>query len=139
MRRGELHNVLTPESIALLAAALGPGKNIYVPQYTADADSFAVLIGAEQTSRLVERLGGSKVYLPGLRPFDGRKREPTLAQVAELTRAGKSCQAIATEFGCSARSVAYKRERIVAGKVDRPPIISPIKTTDQPCIEETQP
>lgn len=116
MKRGELHGVLTAESVELLAATLGPGRNIYVPNSTANADHFAIVIGAEQTSRLVEYFGGGRVYLPGLALPDGKRRGPSLDEVRRLVKLGRSTREIAAQFAVSDRSVAYKRRRIEGEK-----------------------
>jgi hypothetical protein len=116
--RGRLHRVLDPESISILAQAFGPGRTIWIPDSTAAAQRYEILIGLEQTSRLIENFGGNPVYLPGLRPPDGRARGPSLREVERLSRK-LSAAAIAQRFGCSARTIYNKRAKLAQLKAGR--------------------
>jgi len=117
-RKGELHRVLKPESIALLAAVWGPGRTIRIPSTTANAEHFEIVIGLEQTTRLVEAFGGDTVYLPGVKPRPvsrfGCDKPPSLPEVRELSNGSNRLSAakIAAKYGCSARTIYGKRKRI---------------------------
>ena len=114
-RGGELHRVLKPESVQALASVYGAGRTVRVPSTTANASHFEIVIGLEQTNRLVDAFGGNTVYLPGVKPRPtkyGYEKPPTLREVHELTRLGLSAAKIAMRFGCSNRAVYYKRRRL---------------------------
>lgn len=112
--KGALHRTLSPESIAILRAYFGPGISIRVPWTTANAAHLEVLIGMEQTARLVDEFGGASVYLPGVPPrkqAGGRDLPPSLEEVKRLSKR-LTAKEIAIRFGCSARSVYSKRARL---------------------------
>lgn len=105
---------LEAESIAILVAYFGPGISIRVPWTTANASHLEILIGLEQSARLVEEFGGSSVYLPGIPHRKGRGGKdlpPSLREVAKLSRTLTARQ-IARRFGCSARTIYNKRARL---------------------------
>jgi hypothetical protein len=118
MAKGELHRVLKPESVRLLGDVFGVGRTIFIPSSTANAEHFAIVIGAEQTSRLVEAFGGDSIYLPGVKPRPavkfGYDKPPSLPEVRELSNGPKRLSAakIAALFGCSDRTIKNKRQRI---------------------------
>lgn len=124
-RKGELHEVLSPEAVAILAGYFGAGRSIFVPAQNAFAERFEILIGAVETAALVQAFGGTSVYLPGLAPNDGTPRAPSPAQVAKLDRQRPrpTARAIAKQFGCSVRLV-YKR-RAMNARRKRPTCQSP--------------
>lgn len=114
--KGQLHRTLEPESIGILVAAYGAGISIRVPWTTANAAHFEILIGLEQTARLVEEFGGGSVYLPGVRArrgLGGKDLPPSLSEVKRLSKSMKAAD-IAKRFGCSVRSIYSKRARLKA-------------------------
>ncbi len=114
--KGEIHRVLEPESIGILAGYFGAGKAIWIPETSAAprADALAILIGLEQTSRLIDAFGGGTVYLPGLTPKSQAIPGLTPKRVAKLTASGKSAAAIAHAHGCSVRTVLARRAALKA-------------------------
>jgi hypothetical protein len=105
MNRGIIHEVLSPESISILAQSYGAGTYLYVPLTTtaAEANGIAVLIGMAETAKLVSDLGGTRVYLPGLQPSN-------TAEIVKLSRR-LSARAIAKKLGISERTVFLKRSQ----------------------------
>lgn len=112
--KGAIHQTLEAQSIAILTAYFGGGQSIRVPWTTANAAHLEVLIGMEQTARLVDEFGGSSVYLPipAPRKHQGSKAlPPSLEEVKRLSKSMTARQ-IAIQFGCSARSIYHKRARL---------------------------
>lgn len=113
-RKGELHSIISPDAIRILAGVFGAGRSLRVPRSTAHAERFEILIGLADTSALVQAFGGTTIYLPGLPPPDGRRRGPTLAELEKIdaSRPRPSARVIAGRFGCSVRIIHSKRATI---------------------------
>lgn len=111
---GRLHDTLQPDSIAILVEFFGAGRAIAVPTTTGSPNAlrFEVLIGIEQTARMVEEFGGENLYLPGLKPRS-LLGKPTLAQVKKLS-VNQSATEIALRFGVSVRTIYKRREQLRA-------------------------
>lgn len=118
--KGALHRTLAQESIGILVAYFGAGVSVAIPKTTGNAAHLEVLIGMEQTARLVEEFGGASVYLPGVAPrksSGGKDLPPSLAEVKRLSKR-LTANEIALQFGCSARTIYSKRARIKKGEKD---------------------
>lgn len=119
--KGALHRTIDAESIAILTAYYGAGISLRIPWTTANAAHLEILIGLEQTSRLVQEFGGTSVYLPGVPPrksLGNKDLPPSLSEVNRLSAKLTAAQ-IAKRFGCSVRSVFSKRARIKARSHER--------------------
>ena len=111
----DLAATIGEEEAQLLAAAFGAGQRLFVPSSTAHAEHLEIILGMPATSLLVHAYGGNYVYLPGLPRADGKRREPSLALVAALSKKpkpGLSAAAIARQFRVSVRNVYSKRAEI---------------------------
>lgn len=117
MGDGELHEVISPEAIQILASYFGPGRQLRIPETTANAKSFEVLIGIPDTAAIVSAFGGCFIYLPGVPPRPrgryGSDLPPSLKEVKRLSKT-MSARQIAKRFGCSVRTIYNKRARIKA-------------------------